>query len=50
MFAFCNMHAQKQLQLAGTCNLSSYMITAEYLANIMHTVTNNSTDCLILGI
>lgn len=50
MFAFWNMHAQKQLQLTGTCNLSSYMITAENLANIMHTVTNNSTDLFILDI
>lgn len=50
MVAFWNMHAQEQLQLTGRCNLSSYMITAEHLANIMHTVTNNSTDLLILGI
>ena len=44
------MHAQKQLQLTGTRNLSSYTITAEHLANIMHTVTNNLTGLLILGI
>lgn len=44
------MHAQKQLQLTGTRNLSSYVITPEYLVNIMHTVTNSSTDLLSLGI
>lgn len=41
------MHVQNQLQLTGTCNMSSYMIIAEYLASIMYTVTNNLSDLLI---
>lgn len=44
------MHIQNQLQLNGTCNLSSYMIIAEYPANIAYTVTKNSSHLLISGI